>query len=243
MNDKSDWVKRVLGVALSGPPPDPSEPSDLSEADVRQELLARIKEMVIEAKLLPDKEAASRLAALAASATQAVRGPNLMEGELAVARLEEAVGQAKAEARMSEVLAREGLVNWRKAQIEWRAARNRALANVDALTRQVQVDPEILADPDGKEAIALAGQFAGLLPEFDESLEVTLDQLDAETDSERRTMLVQRASSELASYRLLLGAADGLAQLQELSDQEYGGIACYRELELALGKLAKLLAA
>lgn len=237
MNDKSDWVKRVLGVSLSDAPP------DLSEADVRQELLARIKEMAIEAKLLPDREVVARLAALAASATEAVRGPNLMEGELAVARLEEAVGQARSEARMAEVLVREGLVNWRKAQLDWRAARNRAQANVAALTRQVQADPEILSDPDGQEAMTLAGRFAELLPQFDESLEVTLDQLDAEADAERRSTLVQQASSQLASYRMLLAASDGLAMLQELSDQGYGGIACYRELDLALGKLSKLLAA
>ncbi len=238
MDEKAAWVSRVLGITVA----DEVQPQ-LSVEDVRQELLARIKEMITEAGLIPDKNVVRQLAALAGEATTAARGQDLMEAELAVGRLEEAVGRAKAEARMSEVLVREGMVNWRKAQLEWNAARTLARQNVAQLVAKVKSDPEVLEDPQADDAIAVAETFADLLPEFDNALELILDQLDGTADPEQRRPLIEQASGKLAAYRMMLGASTGLAMLQALADEEYGGVACYRELEQALDKLGKLLKA
>lgn len=236
MDEKAEWISRVLGVTIAPAPGAAEDPAAL-----RGELQFRIREMLTEAKLLPDRGAIAPLIALATKATDAVKGDDLKAAHIAVLELETAVGAAKAAARKVGGTARAGFVNYRAARFEWMRARAIAQMRLTTFASMIRSDEELQQDPDYDEVVEMTQEFDDLLPEFSERLEDLLEKLEAATDDAQRTALLKDARATLAEYRGMLRNSEGLSELQSLADEEFGGVSFFHELEDALGKLEKTL--
>ena len=239
MDEKAAWIERVLGIAMpSATNSDTAEVRDAGADDaIREELRARMREMVIEAKLLPDKAAVPGLIALAQAAAEAAKGTDLVAAEIAVDELEMAVAQARSAANVAAAQTRKGLVKYRKAQIAWNDARAKARAELERFSRAVLADPDIQEDELYDEVVALSGEFTTLLPQFDDELEEIVDRLDGIVAEDARAPLIAELKSKVAEYRALLNEAEGLADLQSLADDEYGGLSFFHALDEALNAL------
>ncbi|WP_316204471.1 hypothetical protein [Bradyrhizobium sp. SZCCHNS3051] len=130
-----------------------------------------------------------------------------------------------------------GLVSYRKAQLEWNRARERAQTELELLSDMVIDDEDLWDDPDYDAVVACADELSSVLPDFDGALEELMDQLDTTVDESRHALLVQQAIQKLSEYREILRDS-GLAQLQARADEAYGGgLSFLPALEGALGKI------
>jgi hypothetical protein len=241
MDDKAEWVFRVLGLRVAVGPASGNAGELTSEALVAN-LRERMTEMVTEAKLLGNKETIVTIAGLAKTAVAAIEKGDLVAAELAVDALETATAEAKSAARRDEASQVKGRVSYRKAQIDWRQARGAALAGVRTLTSKMLADKRILDAPNRDGLIGIIQKFPELLPKFDEDLEEQLEAIDAISAPERRKPLIEEARATLQDYRALLNN-EALKKLQVLSDDEFGGIDVLHVLDATLQRIEGSLSA
>jgi hypothetical protein len=136
-----------------------------------------------------------------------------------------------------------GRVNYRKLQLRWRSAESDARTQLGAFIKAVLADPEVRNNPRFGDVQAGFADLGSLMPDFEGSLADELDRLDvAATDEERKTARAA-AIKVIENYQAELGAAETLRELQELSDDEYGGIEFFSGLQVALLALHRELAA
>ena len=237
MDDKAAWIQRVLGVTMVAPPAVADKQDAGTDEAIREELRDRIREMVGDIKVLADRSLVPKLAALANDANAAVKGDDLVAAEIAVDELEMGVVQARSATPAPMAESRSGLVKYRKAQIAWNQARGVARAGLERLGQAVMADPELQDDEDYDEIAALAGQFTTLLPQFDDELAEMVDSLEDAVSPEAREPLIAALKHKVTEYRDTLKDAEGLAELQALADDSYGGVPFFHSLDQALQSL------
>ena len=81
-----------------------------------------------------------------------------------------------------------------------------------------------------------------MMPEFGTGIETALADIDDAETPAARASAVAAARKVLGDYRKRLDDADDLRALQELSDDEYGGISFFGELQQSLESLEAQLA-
>jgi hypothetical protein len=231
---KRQWVERVLNIKLSDPT-DGGE--DGSDALRPTEFASRIKDLILQGSVLAEPYR-TEIIAKGSAVNEVLKSGDLDATESEIEDLEDALTRAAGEARVAEALKGvKGLVQYRKLQISWRDAQTSANAELARFIAAVLADPEVQEDelyPDVVEATAAAST---LVPGFGGDLSDVLDKLDATTDAEVRNDLTAEAKKLIGEYSSMLDDAEGLRELQSLSDDEYGGISFFGELQKALRSL------
>lgn len=166
--------------------------------------------------------------------------PARLAGEIDT--LENDLARATTAARTAEAAAASGdTVSYRLLQSEWVEAQARARQQLDQFVRQVLADKEIQEHPrfdDIKEGLDDA---VDLLPDFGNALEGSLAAIDdAASDAARKTARAA-ALKVLEGYHAALEDADSLRELQAVSNDDYGGLAFYAELQNTLKSLGNQL--
>ena len=157
--------------------------------------------------------------------------------------LESDVGRAASAARAGGAAATAGGgVTYRKLQFAWRDAQGKARKQLDQFVAAVLADKDIQADPRFGEAKAAASEIGDMMPEFGTGIETALADIDDAETPAARASAVAAARKVLGDYRKMLDDADDLRALQELSDDEYGGISFFGELQQSLESLEAQLA-
>ncbi len=237
------WVVRVLGIILqndAGPGNDVGPGVD--DVELRKSLTERIREASLLAATLPDPLKASVLA-LARAAAETLKGTDLLAAEVAVEELETTYYHAKRDALLTEAnKGATGRVRYRQLQIEWRDAQSRANEQLEALASAVVGDERVQDDPLYDDVVDAAADVTSLIPQFGVDLDNALDALDREPDQSKRPKLLADARKLVDEYAQMLDGAEGLSELQSLSDDEYGGISFYTDLKDVLKSLSKQLA-
>lgn len=238
---KREWVARVLGIELplaGAAVSNGSLPQELALPS-REELEARVKDVLTQAALLSDPYRAD-LIGRARTVAGLLHGDDMQFCLEEVDALEDAYARAAGSARAEEAIQSvKGKVAYRKLQLEWRNAQDRANAGLDRFIAAVLADPEVQQDDVFDQVEDAAATASALIPRFGGELSDVLDRLDSTYDASERDALTREANQILDDYAKALAESEALQALQEFSNQEYGGIAFYGELESALGELRK----
>ena len=234
LEDQANWVQRVLGVT----------PSVLGQtagagqaADLRVEVRERLKDVQIQASRLP--EPAKTILGEAARKQMAVLDrTDPAEAANHVDELEEGLANATRAARTRDAAAASGTVaGYRRLQFAWRDAQDRARKQLDQFVAAVLADKQVQADEKFEEVKAAAAGVTRMMPEFGNDIETALGEMDDARDEAARKTARVAAQRVLESYSTKLDEAAGLQELQELSDDEFGGISFIGELHAALASL------
>lgn len=217
--------------------PSADQPSDAGE------LRDRIKDVQIQAASLPDPVKA-QLQERAKQALAQLAGGSLETLAVEVDGLENDLAEAARSARADEARKQSGdAVSYRLLQGQWRDAQARARGQLQQFVAAFLADPEVKADPAFEEVKVEMGSAADLLPTFGNAIEAALEAIDLARDDEGRTAARSQARQVLDGYTSTLQSSDGLRELQSLSDDEYGGISFYSELQQAVTSLKNQLGA
>ena len=248
---KSAWLERVLGVVL--PPPKKvtaaaqpaavplvAGPNDPALADLNE----RIGNVRIQASILPEPMRSNMRKRISdAEARLAVAGANPDMLGTEVGGIESDCATFAREARQTEARTMAGdQVSYRKLQTSWRDAQERARAQLDQFVASVLADPELKGNARYPAVEAAAARIAGMLPEFGDDLETDLDQIDDASSAADRVTARAAAVTTVGKYKTELDGAAGLRELQALSDDAYGGLSFFSELQSALAALGTQLA-
>jgi hypothetical protein len=196
MDQRDEWVQRVLGVAIAA----------RSEAG---------------------HAGGSGSESLAQAWTRPGAGAGGQPLSASAARAQEAAAVSR------------GRVNFRKVQLKWRAAEAEANSQLDAFAKTLLADPEVKADPKFAQLEASMKDIKSLIPTFSDDLSDELDQLDNAATPDERKAAHAAALDVISEYEADLAKAEGLRELQDLADDEYGGMAFFSALQLALAELRR----
>jgi hypothetical protein len=133
-------------------------------------------------------------------------------------------------------------MNYRKLQLQWRFAEIEARTNLQAFVKILLADPKVRQHPKFNDVQAAAANITSLLPSFNglsDELADQLDRLHAPADEDDRQAARTAALKVLTDYDAELEGADGLRDLQDLADEEYGGIMFFSGLQAALATLRR----
>jgi len=234
LEDRANWVQRVLGVT----------PSALAQsagagqaADLRVEVRERLKDVQIQASRLPEP-AKTILVGAARKQMSVLDQTDPAAAASHVNELEESLANATRAARTNDAAAASGtVVGYRRLQFAWRDAQDRARKQLDQFVAAVLADKQVQADKKFEEVKTAAAGVTKMMPEFGNDIEIALGEMDdARDDTARKTARVA-AQRVLESYSTKLDEAAGLQELQELSDDEFGGISFLGELQAAIASL------
>lgn len=230
-----------------------SELLDTIEASLQQddapqepdadELRERLQDVQIQAASLPDAVKAL-LQTRTRQALAQIAGGDLGKLASEVEALEAALAKAAGAARVAQAQKQSGdAVSYRLLQSQWRDAQVRARAQLQQFVTAFLADPEVKADPDFAAIKSQLGAANDLLPEFGTSIETALEAIDLAKDDQGRSAARAAASQVMDEYAANLESAAGLRELQSLSNDEYGGISFYTELQQAVESLKNQLSA
>jgi hypothetical protein len=248
---KSAWLERVLGVSL----PLPEKVTATAHATAAQsgarpeypalaDIRTRIGDVRIQASTLPEPRRSNLLKRISeAEARLAGEGvnPDMLGTE--VGGIESDCITFTREARQAEARTMAGdQVSYRLLQTSWREAQERAGAQLDEFVASVLADPELKGNARYPLVEAAASRIKGMLPKFGDDLETDLAQIDDASSEADRATARAAAVKTVGKYRAELDGASGLKELQALSDDAYGGLSFFSELQGALASLATQLA-
>jgi len=228
-DEQRAWIGRVLGLQVGG------------TADPGEGLRERLTDLLQQTVSLPNEAKA----ALQGQIRQALAGAataNPTQLARVVDALETSVARAAGAARAAQAsAAASNVVTFRRLQFAWRDAQDRARDQLEQFVGAVLSDPEIKADPRFDEAAQAASGIADQIPEFGNEIESALGAIDDAPDDAARARARAAARAVLQGYTEVLEDADGLKALQALSDDDYGGISFFGELQKALQSLEEQL--
>ncbi len=127
-------------------------------------------------------------------------------------------------------------------QLQWRAAEVEASAQLNAFAKTLLADPEVKAHPQFAELAAAMGDVRSLIPTFSDDLADELDRLDNAATPDDRRAARDAALKVIGEYDTDLAGAEGLRDLQDLADDEYGGMEFFSGLQAALAELRRAVA-
>jgi hypothetical protein len=233
MDDKSAWVLRVLGVAVTsrGDQAPQDDPLDLKNR------LATASRQLDELKAegapeLPDllKIFADTQTAVQGKADEAGERMNTLEEQVARAR------QAAQYRKNSQELA--GKVDYAKLLLRWRRAQTVVMTNMQDLASALRGNPEVLNDPDPEEVLDLIDEFPDLIPEFGTALDNVLDACN-KPDADVAT-LREDALEILEDYRAEVEKVLEIKDLEELATKAgIGNFSLFTEFQSAFAELEK----
>jgi uncharacterized protein (DUF2267 family) len=227
---KNTWVERILGVRVSAQPPEGTEA-------VLAELRERFEDVRNQAATLPNAaKAALQARVTAALATIGQTDPARLARD--VDALENDLATAMRAARAGEAATSSGdRVTVRHLTVAWQDAQERARQQFDQFVASVLNDDEIKADPLFNQVKAAAAGIARQIPDFGSEIEGALAKIDDASSIEARGKARDAAQVVLTNYNRTLDGAKGLRALQDLSDDEYGGLSFFSELQKAITSL------
>lgn len=239
LEDQAKWVQRVLGMTPSAL----AQSAGAGEAaDLRVEVRERLKDVQIQASRLPEP-AKTILIGAARKQLSVLDRTDPAEAAGLVDDLEEGLANATRAARTNEAAAASGTVaGYRRLQFAWRDAQDRARKQLDQFVAAVLADKKVQADEKFEEVKAAAAGVTRMMPEFGNDIETALGEMDDARDEAARKKARAAAQQVLESYSTKLDEAAGLQELQELSDDEFGGISFIGELQAALASLGAQIA-
>ncbi len=218
MDEKNQWLHRVLGVVLPGAP-DASENEEGLDAASLQEWL---DDLAAQAAVLPPPVRADLLAQVKQTR------PTLQAGDPAVATaallaLTTAIADAARAARVEQAAAESGNVVYRALVQQWQAAQDAARTHLEGFVATLLADPELQADPRFPSLEQAAGPLAALIPSDGGQLQQALLALDDSSGPEEVAAAREDAVAAIESYRNSLAVESDLETLQQVADEAYDG--------------------
>ena len=242
-NNKAEWIKRVLGVEIVGQADqNETEGEELDDDTVRKQLITQLADAISLSSGLP-KGVIETIRAMVAEAREAIKGADLDLALTLVERLEDYREEAVQKQRLEEAEKSQGLVQYRKLWFEWKNAQSLARQGLVTLAQSVLADEEMQDSPLWEQVEDAAEELEELMPPFDASLEMTLQDLESAKDKQTAERLRGEALQQLGKCDDLLAKADTLERIQKFADATYGGFESFRTLRTTLDGLRQKLAA
>ena len=228
------WIKRVLGMDLRAPRP---QPVDLAQ---RVQSAARALRVLRDVAAPEFSDLTNRLVQIRQAAAL---GP--VGATESLAALERDIARAASAARAREGGSPKGRgVAYVQMLLRWRAAQETLNANLAALGTKLLARREIQEDPrldSIKQGVAALPQ---LVPKFGGELEDALDAGMSATDGAERTRLEAVAIKAIDTYREKLVGLSHLVELEKLAAEDLGAqLPLHGALDAALLELRQQLAA
>lgn len=218
MNEKNEWLHRVLGVVLPEAP-DVSEDDEELDAASLQEWL---DDLEAQAAVLPPPVRADLLARVKQTR------PTLQAGDLnaataALLALTTGIADAARAARVEQAAAESGNVVYQALVRQWQEAQDAARTRLEGFVATLLADPELQADPRFPSVQQAAGPMGALVPSDGGQLQQALLALDDSSGPEEAAAAREDAVAAIEAYRNRLAVEGDLETLQQVADEAYDG--------------------
>ena len=232
MDQKAEWVKRVLGVAVATS----TEQGPDAGLDAAT-LLEWLDDLNAQAAVLP-RAARADLLARVKQQRASLAGGDPGKAATDIEALADDIALAARAARVAEATAAAGdQVTYRRLQRQWQDAQDQARAQLETFVDSLLKDPELQEDARYPRLEAAAASLTSLIPDDGGVLEHELAELDDANDPEDSRAARIRAVAALKAYSSKLEQEEDLQVLQELSDEDYVGIPFLGHLQRAVAAL------
>ena len=236
MNERDQWVQRVLGISLPGG----LAASDDAEALDVASLTEWLKDIEAQAAVLPAPARADLLARVKQTRPTLHAG-NIKAATAALLALTTEIANAARTARLEQATAESGNAVYQVLVRQWQDAQDTARTRLDGFVATLLADPELQADPRFPNLQQATGQLAALIPSDGGQLQQALLALDGASGPQESAAARDDAVAAIESYRNSLTVQTDLQTLQQVADEAYDGTPFLNGLLLSLDDLgAKL---